>query len=422
MNELTRDFFDFLKDSPSCFHAVENIRTELENSGFEQLTEDKRWKLVPGHKYYVARNGSSLIAFYLPSECVEKGFRICASHSDSPTFKIKENPEMTSSGCVTLNVEKYGGMLLNPWFDRPLSIAGRVAVRTENGFENRLLNFDRNLLMIPSLAIHMNRDANEGHKIDVQKEIQPVLTEEKEAKLSGLIADELKIKTKDIISTDLFLYNRSEPTIWGANEEFISGAKLDDLECAFLNLKGFLSASAENADFISVYAVFDNEEVGSQTYQGAASTFLKDILERINHSLQGDLEENKIRLAKSIMLSTDNAHAVHPNFAEKADPTNRPLVNGGIVIKYNAAQKYTTDAVSSAFFKNLCEKADVPFQIYTNNSNVAGGSTLGNISQSQVSIPCVDIGLAQWAMHSPYESAGLKDMEYMFRAVKAFFS
>ena len=352
---------------------------------------------------------------------------LTASHSDSPVFKIKENPEIASAGSLVLNVEKYGGMLIQPWFDRPLSVAGRVVVRkneNEKSFLRQILvNIDRDLVMIPNLAIHMNREANEGRKIDVQNEIRPVLTLNEKKNLLCLVAESAGLSESDIISHDLFLYNRSHPSLWGAENEFISSPKLDDLECAYSTLQGFLAATSKSISEnpLPLYCLFDNEEVGSSSRQGADSTFLSDTLSRIAEKLSWTDEEYKIALSKSLMLSADNAHAVHPNYVSSADPVNRPKVNGGIVIKFNAAQKYTSDALSSAIFKEVCKKAGVPFQIYTNNSNVPGGSTLGNISQNHVSISCVDIGLAQWAMHSPYESAGAKDLDFMIRAVGEFY-
>ena len=289
--------------------------------------------------------------------------------------------------------------------------------------------------MIPNLAIHFNREANDGRKIDVQNEIRPVLSMSENQKSGGktdksqdeillsLVAENAGVKPSEIISHDLFLYTRSEPSVWGAKEEFISAPRLDDLECAFTTLEGFLSAASDGLSDgqIPVYCVFDNEEVGSSSRQGADSTFLSDTIERLAEKFDWTGEDLKISLSKSIMLSADNAHAVHPNYVSSSDPVNRPKLNGGIVIKYNAAQKYTTDALSSAFFKEVCRKTEVPFQVFTNNSNVAGGSTLGNISQTHVSVPSVDIGLAQWAMHSPYESAGIKDIDYMISAIKGFY-
>lgn len=445
---LAENLLEFIKKSPSCFHAVKNISEILKENGFSELSESEKWNLEKGKKYFVTRNLSSVIAFTVSNsdEKTENSpFMICASHSDSPSFKIKENPEIKSGGCVVLNVEKYGGMLIAPWLDRPLSVAGRVVAKSERGLKQILVDIDKNLLMIPNLAIHMDRDANNGHKFDVQSEIRPVLSLNENADLMKIVAENAKVDEKDILSADLFLYNRSEPCIWGAENEFISSSKLDDLECAFSTLQGFLDStnpdstncdsmnpdsadcdsekigSEKFGDSIKVYCVFDNEEVGSQTRQGAASTFLSDTLSRINFALGSDEEDLKIRLSKSFMVSADNAHALHPNYVSVADPVNRPKINGGVVIKFNAAQKYTSDSVSAGFFKSVCAQAGVPFQVFTNNSNVAGGSTLGNISQTQVSVPCVDIGLAQWAMHSPYETAGKYDVDFMARAVKQFY-
>lgn len=424
---LAENLLEFIKKSPSCFHAVKNITEILKKNGFSELSESEKWNLEKGKKYFVTRNLSSVIAFSLPNsdEKTENSpFMICASHSDSPSFKIKENPEIKSGGCVVLNVEKYGGMLISPWLDRPLSVAGRVVVKSERGLKQILVDVDKNLLMIPNLAIHMDREANNGHKFDVQSEIRPVLSLNENADLMKIVAENAKVDEKDILSADLFLYNRSEPCVWGAENEFISSSKLDDLECAFSTLQGFLDSERKSDifdDSIKVYCVFDNEEVGSQTRQGAASTFLSDTLSRINFALGSDAEDLRIKLSKSFMVSADNAHALHPNFISVADPVNRPKINGGVVIKFNAAQKYTSDSVSAGFFKSVCAQAGVPFQVFTNNSNVAGGSTLGNISQTQVSVPCVDIGLAQWAMHSPYETAGKYDVDFMARAIKRFY-
>ncbi|WP_294430325.1 M18 family aminopeptidase [uncultured Treponema sp.] len=431
---MIQKLFDFIKKSPSQFHAVQNIAHTLSENNFTELFECEKWNLAPGGKYFVRRNSSSVIAFSLPDSDFNavRPFLLCASHSDSPSFKIKENPEIKSAGAVVLNVEKYGGMLLNPWFDRPLSVAGRLVVRNRNGgkfsVKEILVSIDRDLVMIPNLAIHFDREANDGRKIDVQSEIRPVLSLDEKSNLLSLIAKSASVEESDIISHDLFLYNRSEPSVWGAENEFISAPKLDDLECAFTTLQGFLqsvkngSDSADSHKSIPVYCVFDNEEVGSSSRQGADSTFLSDTLSRISEKLNWSGEDFKISLSKSIMLSADNAHAVHPNYVSKSDPVNQPKINGGIVIKFNAAQKYTSDALSSALFKEICREEGVPFQIFTNNSNVAGGSTLGNISQNHVSIQCLDIGLPQWAMHSPYESAGAKDVEFMIRAVEKFYS
>lgn len=432
--ETAKELFSFIENSPSCFHVIENMKKELEAAGYEQLLESRDWEIRYGGKYYVVRNGSSIIALRipkqrLPEECsaasgeiqIPAGFQIMASHSDAPTFKIKENPEMEAEGhYVKLNVEKYGGMMCAPWFDRPLSVAGRLLVKKDGRIVSKLVDADRDLLMIPNLAIHMNRDANDGIKYNAQKDMLPLYGDETaKGMFFKQMAELANVREEDIAGHDLFLYNRMPGSIWGSNEEYISSAKLDDLQCAFTSLKAFLAA--EEGACIPVHCVFDNEEVGSGTRQGAASTFLLDTLMRVCDSLGISASKYRRMLASSFMLSADNAHGVHPNYPEKACPTNRPYLNGGIVIKFSANQKYTTDGVAAAVFKEICEKAEVPYQVYINRSDVPGGSTLGNISTTQVALKTVDIGLAQLAMHSPYETAGVMDTQYMITAAKKFY-
>lgn len=420
-NELSRELIDFIGRSYSCYHVVHNIKEMLIKEGYEELLESKNWDIKVGGKYFVTRNASSLIAFVVPKRkfC---GFQIIASHSDSPTFKIKENAEIyVQDKYVKLNVEKYGGMLMAPWFDRPLSVAGKVVVETEDGIQSKLVNVDRDLLLIPNLAIHMNRKMNDGYAYNAQVDMLPLYGGgDAKNTFLDIIADAVRVRREKIIGTDLFLYTRTPGTIWGAKGEFISSPKLDDLQCAFSTLKGFLES--ENKNSVPVYCVFDNEEVGSTTKQGAASTFLKDTLTRVNMSLNRTREEYLIEIASSLMVSADNAHAVHPNYEGKADPTHRPYMNEGIVIKYHANQKYTTDSVSGALFKEMCRRANVPYQIFFNRSDMAGGSTLGNISNTQVSLKTVDIGLAQLSMHSAYETAGVKDTYYLVQAAREVFS
>ena len=420
MDKTVEELFSFIEKSPSAFHAVETMRQELENAGYHQLLESESWVLHRGGKYYVIRNGSSIIAFRIPAKGFV-GYQIVASHSDSPSFKIKENPEIEAEGhYVKLNVEKYGGMLMAPWFDRPLSVAGRVIVREENHLAVKLVNVDRDLVMIPNLAIHMNRDANEGMKYNAQKDMLPLYgSETAKGTFMETIAKAAGVKAGNIVGHDLFLYNRMKGSIWGAGQEFLSIGRLDDLQCAFASLQGFLQA--EEGDSVPVHCVFDNEEVGSSTKQGAASTFLYDTLTRINEALGRTKSQYQQALASSFMLSADNAHGVHPNYSEKACPTNRPYLNGGVVMKFSANQKYTTDGVAAALFREICKRADVPVQSYLNRSDVPGGSTLGNISGTQVALNTVDIGLAQLAMHSPYETGGVKDTEYMIRVMRQFY-
>lgn len=430
-NNIAKNLLDFIQKSPSCFHVIKNLSAELKANGFTELKECEKWTMVPGGKYFTTRNSSSIISWIIPQNNFD-GFMLTASHSDSPSFKIKENESIVAEKhYIKLNVEKYGGMLCAPWFDRPLSVAGRIIIKKEFEskihLEQKLVNIKRDLLMIPNLAIHLNRDANDGQKFNAQNDLLPIYSfDENDSpdknSFMKMIAESAGVNSEDILSTDLFLYNRDSGKFWGSKNEFIASTKLDDLECAYTTFQGFLSASnSENLSNVLVHCVFDNEEVGSQTKQGAASTFLYDTLQRINQNCGRSCEDFYTSLAKSFMVSADNAHAVHPNYSDKGDPTNRPFVNGGPVIKFNAAQKYTSDAVSAALFKSVCKKANVPYQTFTNRSDMSGGSTLGNISGTQVSIPTVDIGLAQWAMHSPYESAGAKDPEYMVKAIEEFY-
>ena len=414
-----KQLFKFIENSPSCFHAIKTITEELKNEGFVEIKEKDTWQIEQGKKYYVTRNLSSVIAFKIPQNDF-KSFNIVASHSDSPTFKIKANAEIeVKNKYVKLNTEKYGGMICSTWFDRPLSIAGRILVKENNAVKTHLVNIDKDLVIIPNLAIHMNREVNDGYKYNAQIDMLPLYGDNSsKGSLMKTIAKEAEVEEESILDTDLFLYNRMNGTKIGSNEEYISSPRLDDLECAFTSLSAFLSENTSNS--ASVYCVFDNEEVGSGTKQGADSTFLYDVLRRINISL-GKTEEDYYRLiSSSFMVSADNAHALHPNYTDKSDLTNKVYMNDGIVIKYNANQKYTTDAVSASIFKTICDSVDVPYQTFTNRSDILGGSTLGNISNAHVSLNTIDIGLAQLAMHSTYETAGAKDVTYMIDAIKAF--
>lgn len=488
--KINAELLAFLDRSPVPFYAVRNMKKALKEGGFRELSEADHWNLQEGDACYVCRNDSALIAFRIPKRNFT-GFQIIASHCDSPMFRIKPNAEITAEGrYVKLNVEKYGGAVLAPWLDRPLSVAGRVIVETESGIETRLVNIDRDLLIIPNLAIHMNRQVNEGFKYNLQTDLLPLLGEisgtgaaasdlsdssnslnasnssdssdssyssnasnssdasdmscpagtkksTKNASLDtgakpetppsgaqagflSLLAAEAGVRPEQILDTDLYLYSRMKGTYVGINREFICSGRLDDLQCAFASLQGILAAKP--SDSVAVHCVFDNEEVGSGTRQGAAGTFLRDVLHRISEGL-GRSEEDYLRaLPSSFMVSLDNAHAVHPNHPEKADPTSRPYMNGGIVIKYEAGKKYTTDALSGAILRSVCKKAGVPFQTFANRSDMIGGSTLGHISQSQVSVNTADAGLAQLAMHSPYETAGAKDTAWLVEMARVLFS
>lgn len=416
----TKKLIDFIEKSPDCYHVVNNVAQKLVNAGFAELNEGSKWDIKSGGKYFTVRNNSSVIAFQIPENDF-KGFMICASHSDSPTYKLKPNTEIESEGLyVKLNTEEYGGMISNTWMDRPLSVAGRVVVNTSSGVETRLVNIDRDLCVIPNIAIHMNRSVNKGYDYNPQKDMLPIIGDiSSKGELIKVVAENINANVDDILGYDLFLYNRCKGSIWGINNEYFSIGKIDDLQSVYASSEAFINT--KNPEMITVMAVFDNEEVGSGTKQGAKSDFLVSVLERINESLGKSRSEFFAAVASSMMLSADNAHAVHPNSGEKADPTNRPKMNGGVVIKYHAKQKYTTDGVSEAILKKILKKNNIPYQEYTNRSDVAGGSTLGNLSTEQVSLNTVDIGAAQLAMHSAYETGGVMDTEYMTECIARFY-
>lgn len=419
--KATDKLFAFIEQSPSPFHVIYNMKQILRNEGFIELQEIQSWKLEAGRNYFVTRNDSSMIAFRIPDQSFS-GFQIVASHSDSPTFRIKDNGEMTVENLYTkLNVEKYGGMMMAPWFDRPLSIAGRVIVKEGNRLNTRLVSIDRDLVLIPNLAIHMNREVNNGYQYQPQIDLLPLFgNADAKGALLQLIAEALHISKEMIVGHELSLYNRMKGTVWGTHHEFISSTKLDDLQCAYSSFQGFLKSC--HSDNVTMCCVFDNEEVGSSTKQGAASTFLKDTLMRVNDGLGRSQEEYLQALAGSFMISADNGHAVHPNHPEKADPSNHPCMNGGILLKHSANQKYTTDAVSAAIVRMICERAKVPCQDYFNHSDIPGGSTLGNLSNMQAAMSTADIGAAQLAMHSPYETGGIRDTYYLMKFMETFYN
>ena len=400
MNYRTEKLMAFLDEAVSVYHAAAYLAGVLEDAGYTRLSEGETWNLTAGGKYYLTRGGTAVLAFRVP-ETTPKGFLISASHSDRPTFKLKENGELTGK-YIRLATEKYGGMLIAPWLDRPLSLAGRVMVETEDGVQSRLINIDKDLMMIPNVAIHMNRQANEGYKWNPAVDTLPLLGGADAAgKLNELLED---AAGGTILGHDLYLYVREKAKVWGINDEFISAAALDDLQCAWACTQGFLNAEERNS--IPVLCVFDSEEVGSSSVQGAASKLLESTISRICASL--GLHE-LVMLAHSFMISADNAHAIHPNHPEYADANNAPVVNGGVVLKFNANLRYSTDGVSAAIFRKVCNKAGVKVQTYCNRADIPGGSTLGNISLSHVSVPTADIGLPQLAMHSCYETAGVQD-------------
>ncbi len=419
-----RECLAFIEKSVSAFHAVENAKEMLRAGGFNALREGEEWGLCPGEGYYVERNDSSLIAFRVPEGEI-RGFHIIASHSDSPCFKIKPKSQITVEDSYgKLDVEPYGGMIYATWLDRCLSVAGRIVYSDGGELKSRNVNVDEDLLVIPNVAIHMDREINKNLTYNPQVDLLPLLWAEKtqtdqEDVLLKKTALAAGVDQERILGKDLFLYVRDSGKLAGASGELMISPRLDDLECVFASLKGFLGVRPEK--YISVCAVFDNEEVGSLTRQGAASTFLEDTLAKAAASLAGEKEMDRL-LAESFMISADNAHGVHPNHPEKADPLNRPYLNQGIVIKYHGGQKYTTDAWSEAVMKEICRKTDVPWQTYSNRSDIAGGSTLGNISVGRVPVPSVDIGLPQLAMHSAVETAGTRDLTFLIEAAKVFYA
>ncbi|RKI30457.1 M18 family aminopeptidase [bacterium 1xD8-6] len=409
------DFFAFIEECPTAFHAIDVIQRKLIAEGFKELDENKLWDVRRGGKYFVKRNDSSLISFIVPILEIA-GIHMVAAHTDSPAFKVKANPEISENAYVKLNTEKYGGMILSTWLDRPLSVAGRIFVEGESGgIEQRLVHVDRDLLVIPNLAIHMNRDINQGFSYNPQVDMLPIFSDEKERKLLDVIALEAGISKEKILSDDLFVYVRQKGCLVGEDGQWMMSPRLDDLECVYAALEGMLSADPQ--EYIALSAFFDSEEVGSGTRQGAGSEFLAQTISGIAGSLAMTKVGHRKLLTGSFMVSADNAHAVHPNHPEKADPTNRPKMNGGIVIKFHGGQKYTTDGYSSAYMAKLCREAGVEYQTYYNRSDIAGGSTLGNISTAHVSVPSVDIGFAQLAMHSAVETAGREDI---FQGISLF--
>lgn len=414
------DLVEFLQESVTPFHAAATAESWLRAAGYTRLEEADYWNLEPGKGYYVTRNGSSVVAWRVPEHAIG-GWRIVASHSDSPSWKVK-NDRVENDGCRRLSVEGYGGMIMPTWLDRPLTVGGRVIVKTEDGIESRLVCIDRDLLVIPSLAIHFQRDVNKGHTYNPQVDMQPLWGPADSRTLTDLVAEELGVDPADILDTDLQLVTRQTPTQIGPEGEFFMAPRIDDLECAATTLLGFLDAAAETDSACApVWAMLDNEEVGSSSRMGAESSYLRDVLDRIIEAVPHSGQAMPRALANSFMLSADNAHATHPNFPQKSDPCAPVRLGGGVVLKYNASQKYTTNAVSGAVFRAVCQKAGVPVQVFTNRADEAGGSTLGNLQSHTLPIPMADIGLAQLAMHSAVETASVADAEAMTKAVAAFY-
>ena len=418
MAHLNDELCAFLDASPTCYHGVKHMENALTAEGYQRLFEAAPWTLSEGGKYFVTRGDSAILAFRVPKKDF-RGFMLSASHSDSPSFKVRQSAESDGAGkCRRLNVEPYGGMIQRSWMDRPLSLAGRCLVRNGGRIETRLVNIDRDLLIIPSVAIHMDREVNRNGALNAAVDLQPLFGQG-DVTLRALLAKELNAGEEDILETELFLYPRMKAARLGAAEEFIASPRLDDLQCAFGCMKGFLAA--RDSESVPVLAVFNNEEVGSTTRQGADSTFLTDVLERISAQCGKTAEGHRAAVAQSFLVSADNAHAVHPNHGEYADKAEAPVLNGGVVLKYNANQRYTTDGLSAAVFAEICREAGVPLQRYSNRPDLPGGSTLGNIAMAHLSIPAVDIGLPQLAMHAACEVAGARDTEALVKVMTAYY-
>ncbi len=424
--ELAQHLIDFIHQSPSPFHAVENTAIALKNAGFTALDMSETWELQAGGQYFASYNHSAIFAFQIGTMAPSQtGFKIIAAHTDSPTIKIKPKPEIyPNRKDITLNTETYGGGIWMTWLDRPLSIAGRVFTKSDSILQPKelLVNVNRPIVQIPNLAIHLNREINNGLKINPQKHLLPLFaqygTVSGENELLRLIADDLDIHPSEILDFELNFYETQKGTILGANEEFISSGRLDNLAMVHAGLMSFLNVNEEESS--KVLAFFDNEEIGSGTKQGAHSPILRIILERINAALNHSQEDYYRALAKSFMISADQAHALHPNMPELYDPVNHPVMNEGPVIKINANQKYTTDAQSGAVFEAICRQAEVPVQRFVNRSDTKGGSTLGSIATMQMPIKSVDVGNPMLAMHSIRELAGVDDHLYMVRIFNTF--
>ena len=427
---MVKRLLDFLNASPVNFLAAKNIASYLEQAGYRRLDPQMPiGEVKAGDKIYVTKNDSSVYAFHIGSKpLADAGFRMICAHCDSPTFRIKPNAEMTcEGGIVKLNTEVYGGPIMSTWFDRPLTIAGRVIVKGEDALNPKtlLLHVMRPLLQISNLAIHFNREVNDGVKLSKQKDMLPILgivTSELERgnMLMNVICSELHIKSEDILDFDLYLADATPACTFGVHDEFLSSGRLDDLSMCFASLEAMIAT--ETTDMTKVLAIFDNEETGSQTKQGAGSPFLSMMLKRIALAQSGTEEAFYQAVERAFMISADNAHAWHPNYSEKYDPTNHPVLGGGPVIKFNAAQKYASDAVSAAVFAEICREAGVPCQRFVNHSDVAGGSTLGNILASSIPLRGVDMGNAILAMHSCRETGSTTDHIYCVKAFTKFFS
>ena len=419
MKNLENNVIDFINNTPNAYSCADNLRKLLIDKGFIELYENDDWhNLEKNNKYFVVRGDSALIAFELPNNKEKIGFNIVAAHSDSPSFHIKPNSDIFENNYLKLNTDSYGGIINYSWLDRPLSLAGRVIIYEDGIYKTQIINIDKDLMIIPSQAIHINRDVNSKNELNLQIDMLPIISLSNKKSLIDIIMDYLDAKgiTYDnICDYDLYLYNRDKGKFVGLNDEFILSPRLDDLASLFPAFTSFIEA--KNNDVINVLCAFDNEEIGSLTKSGADSDFLISTLKRIADELNFNLY---VALKNSFIVSADNAHAIHPNAQSKSDPTNKVFLNKGIVIKHHI--NYTTDSISSSIFKGICENANVPFQDFASRSDLRSGSTLGKINQSHVGVDSVDIGIPQLAMHSANETIGTKDILYMYKALLEFYN
>ena len=417
-----REMLSFIDGNPTAYHTTAAVRDILLKAGFAELLESRKWALEPGKDYFVCRNGSSILAFRMGEQLENYSFNVAAAHTDSPCFRIKENAEIHMGQNYTkLNTEGYGGMIMPSWLDRPLTVAGRLLVRTESGIESRLVCPDRALACIPNLCIHFSRDLNNGMKYNPQVDLQPIFGG-KGGNLKEVLAAEAGVKAEDILDADLVLATREKAVRMGLNGEYFMSGRIDDLECAYTTLWGFLQGRGEEEGRGDIWVMFDNEEVGSSSRQGAQGTLMADVLARIEESMGVSREQSIRARTNSLVLSADNGHATHPNHPEKSDPANPVVMGGGVLLKYNARQTYTTSGFTGAAFTAICKKAGVPVQVFANRADVPGGSTLGNLLGHQILMPMVDIGLGQLAMHSAMETASCADAEYMAKAVAEYYN
>ncbi|MGL4990147.1 MAG: M18 family aminopeptidase [Sarcina sp.] len=427
--QYANELIDFIYNSPTAYNAVETLKTWLSKEGFKELSKGESWNLEKDGKYFVTQNGSGLVAFTVGNGNVaDEGFKLIGAHTDAPGFRIKPNPEIKAEKAyVKLNTEVYGGPILNTWFDRPLAIAGRVTLMSENPLKpvSKVININKPIMIIPNLAIHMNREVNNGVKINAQKDTMPVLGLinqglEKENYLLSLLAEHMNVSVDDIIDFELMPYEYEKGSIIGLNEEFISSGRLDNLAMIEAGTKALINSTVKNG--VNVMLCYDNEEVGSRTKQGADSPFFAETLERIVLALDGNREDYFRAISNSFLISADLAHAVHPNYGDKHDPVVRPVMGNGPVIKIAASQSYSTDSESAAIYEMVCKKAQVPVQRFVNRSDVRGGSTIGPIASSHLPVRTVDMGTAVLAMHSIRELGSVEDHYSVIKSFEEFYN